>query len=67
MPRLSAFYGLVIFKPANNHEPPHFHVRYAEHKGRFNISSGEQLPGGTLPRRAVRSSKNGGSNTSTSC
>lgn len=54
MPRISMFYGLVIFMPANDHDPPHFHVRYAEHKGRFVIDSGDLLPGSTLPRRAVR-------------
>ncbi len=54
MPRISAFYGLVIFMPANDHDPPHFHVRYAEHKGRVVIASGTLLPGSTLPRRAVR-------------
>ncbi len=54
MPRLSAFYGLIIFMPANDHDPPHFHVRYAEHKGRFVITTGSLLPGGTLPARALR-------------
>jgi hypothetical protein len=54
MPRISAFYGLVIFMPANDHDPPHFHIRYAEHKGRVAIETGALLPGSTLPRRAVR-------------
>jgi hypothetical protein len=54
MPRLSAFYGLVIFMPASDHDPPHFHVRYAEHRGRFVIGDGDILPGSTLPPRAVR-------------
>jgi len=26
MPRLSAFYGLVIYMYWNDHAPPHFHV-----------------------------------------
>ncbi len=54
MPRLSAFYGLIVFMPANDHDPPHFHIRYAEHKGRMLVLSGDVLPGSTLPRRAVR-------------
>lgn len=32
----------------------HFHVRYAEYKGRIVIETGEVLPGATLPRRALQ-------------
>jgi hypothetical protein len=34
----------------NDHHPPHFHARYAEHEGLFAIATLEILDG-TLPRR----------------
>ena len=54
MPRLSTFYGLIIHMPGNDHDPPHFHVEYAESSGRILVRTGELLPGSTLPRRALR-------------
>ena len=54
MPRVSTFRGLVIAMPANDHEPPHFHVAYSGHRGRIVITTGEVLPGSTLPRRIMR-------------
>jgi hypothetical protein len=54
VPRLSAFRGLVIFMPANDHDPPHFHVTYSGDRGRIAIATGAVLPGSTLPRRALR-------------
>lgn len=54
MPRVSAFYGLVISMPANDHDPPHFHVWYSGTRGRVVIGSGEVLDGSTLPPRALR-------------
>jgi hypothetical protein len=54
VPRISYFYGIIISMPANDHDPPHFHIRYAEHKGRVVIETGDVLPGADLPRRALR-------------
>jgi hypothetical protein len=51
MPRISAFYGIVIAMYYNDHEPPNFHARYADHDAQVLISSGEILQG-SLPRRA---------------
>jgi hypothetical protein len=54
VPRISAFFGLVISMPANDHDPPHFHVSGAEQRGRVVIATGQVLPGSTLSRRALR-------------
>ena len=32
MPRLSEFYGIVIYMYFADHNPPHFHAIYAEHE-----------------------------------
>lgn len=52
MPRISSFYGITILMFFGDHDPPHFHARYAEHHARVELS-GEFL-GGTMPRRARR-------------
>ena len=53
VPTISVFYGIVIAMFFNDHDPPHFHARYAEHQGRVAIETGDLL-GGYLPPRAVR-------------
>ncbi len=32
MPEVSRFFGLVISMFHDDHLPPHFHVKYAEHR-----------------------------------
>jgi hypothetical protein len=32
VPRISAFYGIVITMYYRDHEPPHFHALYGEHQ-----------------------------------
>jgi hypothetical protein len=51
MPRISAFYGIVIAMYFDDHPPPHFHARYGEHEAQVAIATGEPL-NGNLPRRA---------------
>jgi hypothetical protein len=53
MPTISVFYGIVIAMFHNDHDPPHFHARYAERSGRIAIATGEPLHG-NLPARATR-------------
>lgn len=53
MPTISVFYGIVIAMFFNDHDPPHFHARYAEHHARIAIATGEVLHG-HLPPRAAR-------------
>lgn len=53
MPRISAFYGIVITMYSNDHAPPHFHARYGEFEAKIAIGSGD-LIAGQLPGRALR-------------
>ena len=52
MPEISRFYGIVIKMFFDDHEPPHFHVEYAEHQAVVSIET-LALIGGTLPPRAL--------------
>jgi hypothetical protein len=36
-----------------DHPPPHFHVRYGQHKARFEIATGDRIDG-VIPARAER-------------
>lgn len=51
MPRISEFYGIVIFMYHRDHEPPHFHARYGEHRAVIGIDP-VRMMGGRLPTRA---------------
>jgi hypothetical protein len=53
VPRISAFYGIVIAMYYRDHAPPHFHAVYAEHEATIVISSLAVLTG-ELPPRAMR-------------
>ena len=50
MPEISRFFGIVIAMYYNDHEPPHFHARYARQNGRFAIETLEMLDGRMSPR-----------------
>jgi Domain of unknown function (DUF4160) len=52
MPRISAFYGIVIVMYFDDHPPPHFHARFGEFEAQIAIGSAEVLHG-SLPRRAL--------------
>ena len=53
MPELSRFYGIIITMYADDHNPPHFHVQYAEEEALFNIVDGVFMKG-SLPSKAAR-------------
>ncbi|HVW89555.1 MAG TPA: DUF4160 domain-containing protein [Gaiellaceae bacterium] len=53
VPRISAFYGIVITMYYRDHEPPHFHAVYGEHEAQIVIATLEPL-NGELPARAFR-------------
>jgi hypothetical protein len=53
VPRISAFYGIVITMYYRDHRPPHFHAIYGEHEAQIVIETLEPLAG-ALPRRALR-------------
>ena len=35
VPRISAFYGIVITMYFSDHPPPHFHARYGDHVAEY--------------------------------
>jgi hypothetical protein len=39
MPELWRFFGIIITMFYDDHAPPHFHVRYGEHKAIITIDS----------------------------
>ena len=43
----------MIYMNPEDHPPPHFHARYAEHNASISIATGEVIDG-NLPRRAMR-------------
>jgi hypothetical protein len=53
VPRLSAFYGIVIYMYWDDHNPPHYHAVYTEHEAWIVIATAAVLHG-SLPRRALR-------------
>lgn len=53
VPRLSQFYGIVIYMYRNDHRPPHFHAIYGGDEALVTIDDGAFLAG-SLPRTAVR-------------
>ncbi len=53
MPRISAFYGIVITMYYRDHHPPHFHAIYGEYEAQIVIETLEPLAG-MLPLRALR-------------
>jgi len=52
MPRVSAFFGVVIWMYPYDHAPPHFHATYSGHEVLVRLDTLEILRG-DLPRRAM--------------
>lgn len=52
MPEISKFYGIIILMYIDDHNPPHFHVRYEGDEAVIDINDGHIT--GSLPRRALR-------------
>lgn len=53
MPRISAFYGIVITMYWRDHPPAHFHASYSGDAAEIEIGSGKLIEG-WLPPRAQR-------------
>ncbi len=51
MPRISSFYGIIIWMYFNDHNPPHFHAAYGEHEILVRIAD-LSVYSGSLPSRA---------------
>lgn len=52
MPEISRFYGLVIHMYAQEHSPPHFHVRCGEYTAAIRLAP-TGLLAGQLPPKAL--------------
>ena len=52
MPEISLFYGIRITMYYEDHNPPHFHVKYNEYKAIFTIEDLKMIEG-DLPKRVV--------------
>jgi hypothetical protein len=53
VPRVSAFYGIVIYIYWRDHEPAHFHAQYGAQEALIVVEDG-RLYAGSLPARALR-------------
>jgi len=53
MPEISLFYGIRITMNWNEHNPPHFHVRYADFEASVLIQEGT-IDKGYLPNRQMK-------------
>ncbi len=49
MPRISQFFGILIYMYYNDHMPPHFHAKWAEHEVIVEISS-KKIYAGSFPK-----------------
>ena len=52
VPEISRFFGIVVAMYFDDHPPPHFHVRYDEHRAILEIETAAVLFG-DLPHRAL--------------
>ena len=52
MPEVSRFYGIIIYMFFQDHNPPHFHVKYQGYEATIYIMDGTLS--GQLPRRAIK-------------
>jgi hypothetical protein len=52
MPEISRFLGIVIYMYFNDHNPPHFHVKYNEYRAVISIEK-LALHEGNLPPRVL--------------
>lgn len=52
MPEICRFLGIIIVVYYNDHNPPHFHAKYNEHRASIDINELRILEGG-LPQRVL--------------
>jgi len=52
VPKISEFYGILIYIYFSDHAPPHFHAIYGEHEAEIAIADGRVLEG-RVPNRAL--------------
>lgn len=52
MPEVSRFYGIIVTMFINEHNPPHFHIKYDDYRAIVEIRNGNIT--GSLPPRAKK-------------
>lgn len=52
MPRISEFYGIIVFMYWNDHNPPHLHAVYGDQEVLININD-FSVYAGEIPGRAL--------------
>jgi hypothetical protein len=52
MSEISRFYGIIIAMFADDHNPPHFHIRYGDYRAIYTIDSG--IVKGEIPIRILK-------------
>jgi hypothetical protein len=52
MPEISRFFGIVVTMYFNDHNPPHFHVRYESYRAKVRIADAVVIDG-DLPQRVA--------------
>ncbi len=52
-PSVSRFHGIVVTFNFQDHNPPHFHARYGEHRATIRLDT-LMINGGYLPTRVER-------------
>ena len=52
MPELSRFFGIILAMFGDDHNPPHFHVRYGDNEAIISIKDG--IVKGELPRKVLK-------------
>lgn len=50
MPRISQFFGILIYMYYNDHSPPHFHAEYSGNEALYEIET-LRVYAGELPKR----------------
>lgn len=50
MPELCRFLGITIFMYFNDHNPPHYHVKYNEYRAIIEIETSRMMEGNLPPR-----------------
>ena len=58
MPEICRFLGIIITMYFNEHNPPHFHARYGDHRAEIAIET-LSIIAGRLPPRVLGWSWNG--------
>ncbi|OJV18346.1 MAG: hypothetical protein BGO21_22575 [Dyadobacter sp. 50-39] len=51
MPEISRFFGIIIRMFFDDHNPPHFHVEFQEHRATIDIKSVRLLDGSLPPKQ----------------